>query len=50
MAIWERERREEGECRPAKLANPTSYPNPVVVSIMRLLATAAVTDDGIAVA
>jgi hypothetical protein len=48
MRIGEREQREEGEGPPAKLANPPSDPNPVVVFIVRLLVTAAVTDDGIA--
>jgi hypothetical protein len=48
MRIGEREQREEGEGPPARLANPPSDPNPVVVFIVRLLATAAVTDDGIA--
>ena len=48
MGMRERKHREEGEGPPAKLANPPSDPNPVVVFIMRLLVTAAVTDDGIA--
>jgi hypothetical protein len=48
MRIWQREQREDGEGPPAKLANPPSDPNPVVVFIVRLLASATVTDDGIA--
>ena len=48
MRIGEREQREDGECPPAKLANPPSDTNPVVVFIVRLLASATVTDDGIA--
>jgi hypothetical protein len=48
MRIWESEQREDGECPPAKLANPPSDPNPVVVFIVRLLAPATVTNDGIA--
>jgi hypothetical protein len=48
MRIWEREQRQESECPPAKLANPPSDPNPVVEFIVRLLAPATVTNDGIA--
>ena len=48
MRIWGGEQREEGECRPTKMTTPASNPNPVVVLIVRLLATVAVTDDGIA--
>jgi hypothetical protein len=48
MRIGEREQREDGECPPAKLANPPSDPNPVVVFIVRLLAPATVTNNGIA--
>ena len=48
MGIWERKQRKEGEGSPAKLTKPPSDPNPVVGFIVRLLATATVTDDGIA--
>lgn len=48
MGIWERKQRKEGEGSPAKLAKSPSDPNPVVVSIVCLLAAATVTDDGIA--
>jgi hypothetical protein len=49
MGVWERKQREEGECRPTKRTTPASDPNPVVIFVVRLLATATVTDDGIAV-
>jgi hypothetical protein len=49
MRIGEREQREEGEGPPTKLAKPPSDPDPVVVFIVRLLETATVTDNGIAV-
>ena len=49
LRIEEREQREEGECRPTMYAPPPSNLNPVVVFIVGLLATAAVTDNGIAV-
>jgi hypothetical protein len=48
MGIRERERREEGECPSTKRAKPTSDFNPVVVLIVRLLATAPVADNRIA--
>ena len=48
MRIWGREQRKESECPPAKLANPPSDPNPVVVFIVRLLVPATVANDGIA--
>jgi hypothetical protein len=48
MGIWKREQREEGEGPPTKPAKPPSDPNPVVVFIVRLLAAATMTDNGIA--
>jgi hypothetical protein len=48
MGIWEREQREEGETRPTKLAQPPPDPNPVMVFIVRLLAAATMTNNGIA--
>jgi len=48
MGIWEREQGEKGETPPTKVAKPASDPNPVVVFIVRLLAPATVTDNGIA--
>jgi hypothetical protein len=48
MGIGERKQREKGEYRPATHATTPSNLNPVVVFIVGLLETAAVTDNGIA--
>jgi hypothetical protein len=48
MGIREREQREEGECPSTKRTKPPSDFNPVVVFIVRLLATATVADNRIA--
>jgi hypothetical protein len=48
MGIGKREQREESEGPPTKLAKPPSDPNPVVVFIVRLLAAATMTYNGIA--
>ena len=48
VGVRERKRRKEGEGLPATGAATTTDPNPVVVCIVRLLATASVADDQIA--
>jgi len=50
MGVGEREQGKQGEGLPATLAKAASDPNPVVMFIVYLLATATVTDDGIAFA
>ena len=50
MGVGEREQRKQGEGPSANLAEAASDPNPGVMFIVRLLATATVTDDGIAFA
>jgi hypothetical protein len=50
LGVREREQRKQGESLPTTLAKATPDPNPVVIFIVRLLATATVTDDGIAFA
>jgi len=50
VGVGEREQGKQGESLPTTLAKAASDPNPVVVFIVRLLATATVTDDGIAFA
>ena len=47
MGIGKRKQREESKRPATKLAKPPPDPNPVVVFVVRLLATATVTDDGI---
>jgi len=48
MAIRERKRRQESERLAAQIAESPAYPNPVVIFVVSLLATAAMTDDGFA--
>jgi len=50
VGVGEREQGKQGEGLPATRAKAASDPNPVVMFIVRLLATATVTDDGIAFA
>jgi len=50
VGVRERERGKEGEGLSATRAKAASDPNPVVMFIVRLLAPATVTDDGIAFA
>src|SRR5262245_64927497 len=47
MAVRRRERRQERECLAAAVAEAAANPDPIMVFIMRLLAAAAVTDDGV---
>jgi hypothetical protein len=47
MGVGKREQRKYGEGFPATRAKAASDPNPVVMFIVRLLAAATVTDDGI---
>ena len=48
MRVRERKQRKEGEGLPATVAEAAPDPNPVVMLIVRLLATAPVADDRIA--
>ena len=48
--VGERERGKEGEGLSASMAKAAPDPNPVVMFIVRLLAPATMTDDGIAFA
>src|SRR5208337_554257 len=50
VGVGEREQGKQGEGLPATRAKAASDPNPVVMLIVRLLAPATVTDDGIAFA
>jgi hypothetical protein len=50
MGVGEREQGKQGESLSTTLAKATSDPNPIVMFIVRLLAPATVTDDGIAFA
>ena len=50
VGVGEREQGKQGESLSANLAKAASNPNPVVMFIVCLLATATVTDDGIALA
>jgi hypothetical protein len=50
VGVGEREQGKEGKGLSTALAKAASDPNPVVMFIVRLLATATVTDDGIAFA
>jgi len=50
VGVRERKRRKEGEGLPATVAKAAPDSNPIVMFIVRLLATATVTDDGIAFA
>jgi hypothetical protein len=50
VGIRQREQGKQGEGLSTALAKAASDPNPVVMFIVRLLATATVTDDGIAFA
>ena len=47
VAVRRREGRQEGECLAAAVTDAAANPNPIVVFIVRLLATAAVTNDGV---
>ena len=47
MGVGERERGKQSEGLSTSLAKAASDPNPVVMFIVRLLAAATVTDDGI---
>jgi len=47
VGVGKRERGEQGEGLPATRAKAASDPNPVVMLVVRLLAAATVTDDGI---
>ena len=47
VAVGRRERRQEGECLPAPVAQAAANPDPVMVLIVRLFAAAAMTDDGV---
>lgn len=47
MSIRRREWRQEGERLAAAVADAATNPNPIVVFIMRLFATAAMTNDGV---
>ena len=48
MGVREREQGKQGESLPTTLAEAAPDRNPVVMFVVRLLATATVTDDGIA--
>jgi hypothetical protein len=48
MGVREREQGKQGESFPTTLAEAAPDCNPVVMFVVRLLATATVTDDGIA--
>ena len=48
MRVRERKQRKEGEGLPATVAEAAPDPNPVVMLIVRLLATAPVADDRVA--
>jgi len=48
MGVREREQGKQGESFPTTLAEAAPDRNPVVMFVVRLLATATVTDDGIA--
>jgi hypothetical protein len=50
VGVGKREQGKQGEGLPTNLAKAASDPNPVVMFIVRLLAAATVTDDGIAFA
>jgi hypothetical protein len=50
LSVGQREQRKQGKGLPATMAKSASNPNPVVMFIVRLLAAATVTDDGIAFA
>jgi len=50
VRVGERKQGKEGEGLPATVAKAAPDPNPVVMFIVRLLAPASVTDDGIAFA
>jgi hypothetical protein len=50
MGVGEREQGKQGESLSTTLAKAASDPNPVVMLVVRLLAPASVTDDGIAFA
>jgi hypothetical protein len=47
MAVGRRKRRQEGEGFAAAVAKTAANPNPIVVLIMSLFASATMTDDGI---
>ena len=47
MAVRRREGRQEGERLAAAVAEAAANPDPIVVFVMRLLAAAAVADDGV---
>ena len=48
VGVWERKQWKKGEGLPATSAATTTDPNPIVMCIVRLLATASVADDQIA--
>jgi hypothetical protein len=50
VGVRKRKRRQEGESLPATGAPTATDPDPVVILVVRLLAPATVTDDGIAFA
>jgi hypothetical protein len=50
MAVCRRKGRQEGECLTAAIAKTVSTPDPIVVLIISLFATASMTDDGILLA